>query len=95
MFFNIGIKHGFPCINICQVPWEVLKTEAEDRVTGHMLMHKKIMFDRYYCINTFCVMQENSIILKKMRWKFLYSATEFPRKGHVHGMCFDYAASRA
>ena len=28
---NIGIKHGFPCINISQVPWEVLKTEAEGR----------------------------------------------------------------
>ena len=27
--FNIGIKHGFSCINIRQVPWEVLKTEAE------------------------------------------------------------------
>ena len=25
-FFIIGIKHGFSCINICQVPWEVLKT---------------------------------------------------------------------
>ena len=25
---NIGIKHGFSCINIRQVPWEVLKTEA-------------------------------------------------------------------
>ena len=25
----IGIKHGFSCINIRQVPWEVLKTEAE------------------------------------------------------------------
>ena len=29
--FNIGIKHGFPCINICQVPREVLKNEVEDR----------------------------------------------------------------
>ena len=29
--FNIGIKHGFSCINICQVPREVLKTELEDR----------------------------------------------------------------
>ena len=29
--FNIGIKHGFPCINICQVPREVLKTKVEDR----------------------------------------------------------------
>ena len=27
--YNIGIKHGFSCINIRQVPWEVLKTEAE------------------------------------------------------------------
>ena len=27
----IGIKHGFSCINIRQVPWEVLKTEAEGR----------------------------------------------------------------
>ena len=35
---NIGIKHGFSWINIRQVPWEVLKTEA--------------MFDRYYCIKT-------------------------------------------
>ena len=26
---NIGIKHGFSCINIRQVPWEVLKTEAK------------------------------------------------------------------
>ena len=28
-FVNIGIKHDFSCINICQVPREVLKTEAE------------------------------------------------------------------
>ena len=28
---NIGIKHGFPCINVCQVPREMLKTEAEGR----------------------------------------------------------------
>ena len=27
----IRIKHGFSCINIRQVPWEVLKTEAEGR----------------------------------------------------------------
>ena len=27
--FIIGIKHGFSCINIRQVPWEVLNTEAE------------------------------------------------------------------
>ena len=27
--YNIGIKHCFSCINVCQVPTEVLKTEAE------------------------------------------------------------------
>ena len=27
-YHNIGIKHGFSCINIRQAPWEVLKTEA-------------------------------------------------------------------
>ena len=26
---NIGIKHGFPCINICKVPREVLKTRSK------------------------------------------------------------------
>ena len=31
MYSNIGIKHGFSCINIRHVPWEVLKTEAEGR----------------------------------------------------------------
>ena len=28
--YNIGIKHGFSCINIRQVPREVLKTVASD-----------------------------------------------------------------
>ena len=32
----IGIKHGSTCINICQVPWEVLKTEAEGRGFQHL-----------------------------------------------------------
>ena len=35
LFTIIGIKHGFSCINIRQVPWEVLKTEAE----GHGFQH--------------------------------------------------------
>ena len=47
---NIGIKHVFSCINICQLPWEVLKTEAEG--TWRMLMHWKPMFDRDYCIKS-------------------------------------------
>ena len=33
---NIGIKHGFPCINVCQVPREMLKTEAAGRGFQHL-----------------------------------------------------------
>ena len=33
--FTIGIRYGFSCINIRQVPWEVLKTEAG----GHGFQH--------------------------------------------------------
>ena len=35
-FIYIGIKHGFSCINIRQVPREVLKTEAEGRGFQHL-----------------------------------------------------------
>ena len=35
--YNIGIKRGFSCIIIRQVPREVLKTEAEDRGFQHLL----------------------------------------------------------
>ena len=65
--FNRGIKHDFPFINICKVPREVLKTEGEargfqpSRGTLQMLMNDKIMFDRYYCINStkHCENEEN------------------------------------
>ena len=36
MYINIGIKHGISCINVRQVPWEVLKTEAEGRGFQHL-----------------------------------------------------------
>ena len=59
--------HDFPFINICKVPREVLKTEGEargfqpSRWTLRMLMNDKIMFDRYYCINSakHCENEEN------------------------------------
>ena len=57
LYFNIGIKHGFSSINIRQVPWEVLKTEAGGRGFQHLqrdlanVNALKTMFDRYYCIN--------------------------------------------
>ena len=33
---NIGIKHCFSCISVCQVPREVLRTEAEGRGFRHL-----------------------------------------------------------
>ena len=62
-----GIKHDFPFINFRKVPREVLKTEGEargfqpSRGTLRMLMNDKIMFDRYYCINSTkdCENEEN------------------------------------
>ena len=33
---SIGIKHGFSCINIRQVPWDVLETEAEGQGFQHL-----------------------------------------------------------
>ena len=36
LYINIGIKHGFSCINIRQVPWEVLKNEAGGRGFQHL-----------------------------------------------------------
>ena len=53
-----GIKHDFPFIKISKVPREVLKTEDEargfqpSRGTLRMLMNDKIIFGRYYCINS-------------------------------------------
>ena len=35
-YINIGIKHGFSCINIHQVSREVLKTEAGGRGFQHL-----------------------------------------------------------
>ena len=55
----IGIKHCFSCINVCQVPREVLKTEAEGqgfntfRGTWQTLMYWKTMFDRSLLLHNF------------------------------------------
>ena len=32
----IAIEHGFQCISICQVPWEVLKTAASGLSFKHL-----------------------------------------------------------
>ena len=55
---DIGIKHGFSCINIRQVPWEVLKTEAGGRGFQHLPRDLAIVnalknhVHSYYCIKT-------------------------------------------
>ena len=62
-----GIKHDFPFINIRKVPREVLKTAGfargfqPSRGTLRMSMNDKVMFDRYYCINStkHCENEEN------------------------------------
>ena len=35
-FFHIGIKHGFSCINVHQVPRKVLKTEGQSQEFQHL-----------------------------------------------------------
>ena len=45
MNYSIRIKHGFPCINVCQVPREMLNINIF-RGAWQTL----IMFDRCYCI---------------------------------------------
>ena len=35
--FSIGIKHGFRCINVCQIPREMLQTEAVGQGFQHLL----------------------------------------------------------
>ena len=82
---NIGIKHGFSCINIRQVPREVLKTEAEG--TWRMLMHWKNMFDRYYCIKT-----KNICYIS--RYFLHYFVSPFHRC-LAKAICMDHARSSA
>ena len=70
LFNNRGIKHDFPFINIRKGPREVLKTEGVARCFQpargtlrmlRMLMNDKIMFGRYYWINSAnnCENEEN------------------------------------
>ena len=86
----IGIKHGFSCINIRQVPREVSKTEAAVFNTSlgswRMLMHWKTMFDRYYYIKT-----ENICYIS--RYFLHYFVSPFHRC-LANAICTDYARSR-
>ena len=91
IYFNIGIKHGFSCINNRQVPREVLKTEAAvfntSLGTWRMLMYWKTMFDCYYCIKTenICYISRNF---------FNYFVSPFHRC-LANAISTNYARSRA
>ena len=79
--FDIGIKHDFPFINIRKVPGEVLKTEVFNisRGTLRMLMNDKIMFDRYYCINSKKTHQK----LRKCLRTLFFSLTDIFLRAHA------------
>ena len=57
IFANIGINHGFSCINIRRVPRKVFEHEPTGRVFRHLprdpanVNARKNMVDRYSCIN--------------------------------------------
>ena len=80
--YNRGIKHDFPFINIRKVPREVLIIECEaqgfqpSRGTLRMLMNDKVMFDRYYCINStkYCENEE------KIGALYFITSSHFPTR---------------
>ena len=71
----IGIKHVFLCINICWTPRVVLKPKPERRGLNdprgvlQMLVYQKTLFDRYYCIKSFCHLKT---LEKSFKRSFLY-----------------------
>ena len=89
--FNIGIKHGFSCINIRQVPWDVLKTEAEGRGFQHLprdlanVNALKTMFDRYYCIKTENICYERTF--RVISCTILFRLFTMSRERNFHGLC--------
>ena len=96
---NIGIKHGFSCINIRQVPWEVLKTDTSHG-TWQMLMHWKSMFSCYYCIKTENICYISRYILHYFVSSFhrcLANAisTDYARSGAGHYISHDGSNSMA
>ena len=88
-WFIIRIKHGFSCINIRQVPWEVLKTEAEGRGFQHLLRDLAN-------VNTL-KNHVRSLLLHK-NWKhllhfalflalFCFAFSPMPRERNFHWLC--------
>ena len=89
--FITGIKHGFSCINIRQVPWEVLKTEAEGRGFQHLPRDlanvNALKNHRYYCIKSENICYIMRYILHYFVSPFLWCLENV--------ISMDYARSRA
>ena len=83
----IGIKHGFSCINIRQVPWEVLKTEAWGVFSTSQgtwrIMNWKTMFDRYYLKKKWKHLLHFSLFLAL----FCFAFSSMSRERNFHGLC--------
>ena len=90
---NIGIKHGFSCTNIRQVPRVVLKTEAGGRGFQHLsrdlanVNALKIHVRSLYCMKT-----ENVCYI--LRYFLHYFVSPFHRC-LANATSTDYALSRA
>ena len=83
--------------SICWAPREVLKPEPERRGFQHprgiqqMLIYQKSMFDRQYCIDTFCCSKTLGNLLRRV----LFFCTYNGAKKHIACERFENAASRA
>ena len=86
---NIGNKHGFSCINIRQVPWEVLKTEAEGRSFQHLPRD---------LANVNALKNDVRLLLLHKNWKhlllfalflalFCFAFSPMSRERYFHGLC--------
>ena len=85
----IGIKHVFSCINIRQVPWEVLKTEAEGRGFQHLPRD---------LANVNALKNHVRSLLLHKNWKYLlhfvlflalfcFAFSPMSRERYFHGLC--------
>ena len=86
---NLGIKHGFSCINIRQVPWAVLKTEAEGRGFQHLPRDLS---------NVYALKNHVRSLLLHKNWKdllhfalflalFRFAFSQMSRERNFHGLC--------
>ena len=90
---SIAIKHGFTCIKIRQVPWEVLITEAEGRGFQHLprdLANVNALKNHVRSL----LLHKSENICYISRYFLHYFVLPFHRC-LVNAICTDYARSRA